>query len=432
MKTEMVETLSPGAAGNYDITGTSPSSDMVGAIFMTAASTSHNNTPTMRWSIGATDLTNNIGCSMSGQDGNNPAGIRSMMSRSHCLFSANALGSNTAPVAAYSSTLTNGVRLALAAAPAPVANRLTETLLISGTDCQMQVGQQYFAAADTTHDIAHSFGAPPDVVIIMTSTNVPSSADEADGTGMSIGFWDRQSGNQSSVSFHATDLATPTDYGAYASNNSVAEILTVDGTNQRHLTLSGANNTKFTVALNAAASGNTQVGWIALRGLTNQMASLNQLFSLPTATGVTNLVNGMAGRPQCFLVIPTRMVTGNSFQRNDTGGSMGLSCGATNDYISNTQGGTACTFKFNVGPAVAKTTITNASCLLEVDNTGTINVQATVQNWNSDGVDLNYTNVGAAACQAIVLAFGLTAPSVTLAYPFSRTQFFVNDQVTYS
>lgn len=417
MKTEVVQTLCPGSTGNYDITGTTPNGDMVGAIFISAQTTTDNtNVPSLRWGLGATDLTNNIGISIGAQDATAGAGIRSMLSNTNCLFTANGIGGQSNPIAAYNSTLTNGVRLTTSVV---TVNRLTETLLISGTDSAMKVGSQLFGTADTSKVITHGLGGTPDVIILLCSFG--QSVNEGDGTGVAVGFWDRTTAAMSGVSFRATTGANPTDIAAYASTAKAGQILAA-ASSSADITVTSVGSTTFTITLSSAADAtNKYFGWIALRGTVLQMFSKNALVTLPTSTGNTALISGMTGHPQAFLLIPTRLVTSNSVLTDDTAGSFGSCIAVTNDYANTTVGGNASTFQDNVAASsVAKTMLTNTLANLVVDNAGNADIQATVNSWDIGGVTLNYTNAGASAFQAAVLAFGLPLAAGARSNYFAR------------
>lgn len=399
MKVEVVQTLCPAATGNYDITGTTPSGDMVGAIFENSATTTNNtNVASMRWGFGATDLTSNIGLSMGAQDATIGAGIRSMLSNTNCLFTANGVGAQTAPVAAYASTLSAGVRLTTSAV---TANRLTNALLVSGTDTSMKVGSVFIGAGASSSVVTHGLGGTPDCIILLASFGVTTN--EADGTGVSIGFWDRTSTNQSSVAFRATTGANPTDIASYASNTTAGSILTAAALGQS-VTITSVGSTQFTIQLSASGTANG-FGWVALRG-TRQMYTKNILMQTPTSTGASTIISGMSGRPQAFIAIPTRLTVANTIKTDDSAGSMGYSFAATNDYTTTTQGCNATTFQDGVATSNAATMMSNTLANLSLDNTGAADIQATLSSWNTDGVTLNYSNAGASLFEQAVLAFG--------------------------
>lgn len=404
MKVELVQSLCPAATGNYDITGTSPSGDMLGAIFVPAQTiTNDTNIASMRWGIGATDLASNIGISMGAQDGAAGAGIRSMFSSTNCLFTATGTGGIGSPAASYNSTLAAGVRLTTSAV---TVNRLTNVLLISGTDAAMKVGNQQFTGADSSKVITHGLGGTPDLIILLCS--IGQSLTDTNGSGFCVGFWDRRTTSQTSISYYATDNANPTVNRSYASSASVGELLNAVGT-QAHVTLTSIGSTQFTITQSATA-GTNLYGWIALRGST-QMHSKNILTQTPVGTGVASIVSSMTGRPQAYIALSTRMTSANTFVSDDSAGSFGCNISATNDYSTTTKGCNASTFKNNVATSVARTMLSNTQGMLTADNTGAANVQGVVSTWDTAGVSVNYTNAPGGLLEMAILAFGSATPA---------------------
>jgi hypothetical protein len=405
VKVELIQGVCPGATGNYDFTGSTPSGDMVGAIFfISGAAANNNNNGSLRWALGATDLSGNINVGIGAQDATAGAGIRSMLSNTNCLTVPNGVGAQAAPVGAYSATLSTGVRLTTSTVN---ANRLTDCLLISGTDVVMKVGSQLFATSDMSKSITHGLGGTPDLIILLCSFG--QSVNEGDGTGFSMGFWDRTTTNQSSVSFRATTGANPTDQAAYASSNHAGQILAA-ASSSADVTLTSIGSTTFTITLSSAADAtNKYFGWIALRG-TTQLFTKNILTAIPTSTGNSTIISGMSGRPQAYLAIPTRLVTSDAIVTDDSSGSFGTSVSATNNYSSTTTGGVSGTYKDNVATSVARNMISNTIGVLSQDNAGALDVQGTVNSWDVGGVTVNYTNVGATLRQMAVLAFGAQTP----------------------
>lgn len=409
MKVELVQSLCPAATGNYDITSaggaSAPNNDMLGALFMSAATiTDDNNIGSMRWSFGATDLVNNLNISMGAQDATAGAGIRSMLSTTNCLFTQNGVGVQVAPVAAFGSSLATGIRLTTSAV---TANRLHNTVLISGADAAMKVGSQYMASGSTSAAQTHGLGGTPDVIIVVGSIDVPSGTNEVDGKGFFIGFYDRATGNMSSVSYHATTGANPTDNSAYVSNASVGEIINAAGTPACHVTVTAVGATTFTLTFSGSAGNNNMLGWIALRGTAAQMFSKTAVATLPTSTGNSAIVSGMGGKPQIVIELPTRMTAVNTAVNSDAAGSFGVSVQCSTDFTTTFQGMNATTFKYNVASSVAKHQISLASGLSELLNTGAVDAVATLNSWDSGGATLNYSAAAAGAFLAPMLAFGL-------------------------
>lgn len=404
MKTEVVQGICPAGVGNMDFTGTSPSGDMVGALFWgSAASANDTNSIQSRFSLGATDLTNNVAVCYGYANGSASAACLGSLSNTHCVLQQSGSGF-VAVVAGYSSTLSNGVRLN---ASTVASGRLVNALLISGSDSAMKVGSQQFTGADTTKTITHGLGGTPDVIILLTGNGVNGS--ETGGPGVGVGFWDRQSASQSSINFYSTAAVNQANITAYASNATIAQLIASPSVVSATCTLTSIGSTTFNITLNTAAGSNTLFGWIALRGTAAQMFSKNVLTTLPTATGNTTLISGMSGRPQAVITIPTRLTAANTLTNSDAAGSLGVSVAATNNYSVTTQGAAAHTTKLGVATSVTANQISTTYAIASLDNTGAYDIQATVNSWDSGGMTPNYTNAGASAFEAAVLAFGLTS-----------------------
>jgi hypothetical protein len=190
--------------------------------------------------------------------------------------------------------------------------------------------------------------------------------------------------------------------------------------------------TTFTIAVDSTADNtNKLIGWIAMRGTSAQMVSGNGVATLPTATGNTALISGLPGRPQCYIALPTRMTQLNTISESDSAGSLGVSVAGTPDNVTTYQGSSAHTFQYNVATSSAHHQISIARGMLELLNTGATDAIGTLHSWDSGGVTINYTAGASGAFLCPVLAFGLAPGNVSLPYPFTRTQFFVNDTVTY-
>lgn len=383
---------------------------MVGALFFNAATTTNDTSvATFRWAMGATDLTSSIGVASGEQDANASAGFRSLLSTSKCIFTTNGqTGNQTDPVGAYGSTLTNGVRMALSSDG--TANRKVTALLISGTDIAMKVGTQAIASGTTSATITHGLGGTPDWIMLWGVFGTSTS--EADATGMSVGFWDRTTTNQTCIALRATTGASPTDQAAIVRDNAAGSVLAA-AAETCSVTLTSIGSTQFTITLSASAATNTLWGWTALRGASVQMFTKNLLMQNPTSTGTAALVSGMSGKPQAYISLPSRLTTKNAIQTDDSTGSLGFCTAATNDYSTTTYAAAVNTIKDNVATSVAKTRISASNAVLTLDNTGAVDIQATVSSWDSAGVTLNYTNAGASLFYMPVLAFGMTTPTAT-------------------
>lgn len=417
MKLEMVQTACPtsGVAPiNYDIHSvggaSSPVNDMIGAMFLCDAGTGNDvSAASNRWGFGATDLVNNFCITMGAQDATAGAGIRSILSVSKCITTSNGVGALTDPQGSFGSSLSDGIRLSVS--PTPSVARLTDSVLFSGADHAIKVGNQYFASGTTDGAQTHGLGGTPDVIILVGSIDVPSSTNEVDGKGFFIGFWDRESGNFSSQSMHVTTAANPTDIAQYISNASIGEIINAAGTPAAHVTLTAIGGTTFNIHFSASGGVNVNMAWVALRGTSQQMFSKNTVASLPTSTGIASLISGISGKPQFCMVLPTRTTSINAGDTTDGAGSFGCGLGVTTDGTTTFQGSNPNSFKDNVASSVAEHGISFARGLWLLDNTGANLAVAPVSSWDSGGASHNFTTAPASAFKCPVLAFGLPLSS---------------------
>ncbi len=436
MKLEMVQTACPIAGTapiTYNITSaggaSSPLNDLVGALFLCDAGTLNDTTAaSVRWGFGATDKVNSIVITMGAQDATAGAGIRSILSTTKCVSTSNGVGALSDPQGSFNAALSNGIQLSLN--PTPSVARLTNTILFSGVDHALKVGTQYFASGDTSHAQTHGLGGTPDVIIVFGSIDVPSSTNEVDGKGFFLGFWDGESTNQSSLSMHVTTGANPTDIAQYISNASVGEIINAAGTPAAHVTVTAVGSTTFTLTFNTSAGNNNMLGWVAIRGISSQMFSGNAIATLPTGTGNTALISGLAGKPQFYLALPTRMTAVNTAIATDAAGSFGCSVGCTTDHTTTFQGMNAENFKDNVATSVADHRLSKTKGLVELTNAGLTDAVATVSTWDADGVTLNYSAGAAGSFLCPVLAFGMLSD---FSVPAAKGSFvYTGQSVTFS
>lgn len=399
IKFEVVQVACPAATGNMDFTGTSPSSDMVGAFFIGSAATADDtNTAQFRLSFGATDLTNNIVGAYGYTNGAASANCLSRVSSTQCLLQESGAGA-IAVQAGYGSTLANGVRLTTTVIS---SGRLVNAVLVSG-DAAMKVGAQQFITTDTVKTITHGLGGVPDKIYLITGMGVNGTG--TSGPGIALGSWDWQSGNQSSISFFSTAAVNQANITEYVSNSTVAALLGA-GVKGADVTISNVGATTFDINVSATGTGNNLIGWIVIRGTLARMVTKNTVTTLPTATGNTQLIGGMATKPQCVFNFPTRMTAVNTVVQSDAAGSMGVGVAATNDYSASTQGASAHTTQSGVATSVTAHQISIAKCLKLLNNTGADSDTATVNSWDVDGMTPNYSAVGASAFQCMVDAMG--------------------------
>lgn len=425
MRVVVVQGACP-ASGTYPFTDSSaaaPNSDLVGALFWEGISTTSANVASMRFSFGATDLTNNLSLGLAGQDANAGATGQSSLSLANCLSMPSTSGSSgvtTAPIAAFGSALSNGISLN----PSSYSTgRLTNCLLLSGTDVEMECGSVQFAAGDTNKTIAFSrLGGKADLIILLTS--MEQTGGDTTGVGAAIGWYERTGGNMASNSFRFTSGANPTDLIGWCSSNSTAELMSAT-VSLAHQTVDTFTASGFRIHLSANPGVASLVGWIAIRGKSQQLNTQSSVAALPTATGNTALISNMvAPGPTCVLAMPGRFTTKDAIQHNDTAGHFGLCVATTPDRSATTQAASTTTFQYNVATSVAHNKNTLNRFLSTQDDAGADVIVSTVNAWvstapNAAGITVNYSAVNASTIQCPVLAFGL--PTTYAEGPFTYT-----------
>jgi hypothetical protein len=397
MKAALVQVACPASTGNVDFTDSSVSNDLVGAIFLGGAATTNDSTAANAdWSIGATDLVNNVCVCYDGRDatvGGTSSGIGSSTKTIN-----RGSGAGSGVVAAYGSTLSNGVRMAYSAV---TSGALTSALLISGSDTEMKVGNVQFGTSDVSQLVTHGMSGAPDALIFFVCGN--STGTDVGAQTISAGFWDRATTNCFTSALRFQSAANPTSGNAYIADVAVGKTL-ANGSVTATYTLVSVGRTNYTLQRPTTGT-NDFVLWIGLRGKGAAMITKAAMSTTPLATGNSTLISGLGGPPQVIIALPTRLQAANALQTDDTTGSYGFSV-ACNNSGTTQYGSYIATMQDNVATTVAKHMVSNGTGLAVLDNTGAYTVKSTVNSWGSGGATLNYSAVNASALEFIYLAFG--------------------------
>jgi hypothetical protein len=398
MKVALVQVACPASTGNVDFTDASVSSDLVGAFFFGGiAATNDSTAANAAWSFGATDLTGNVCIAYDGRD--NVTGATSQGLASSTKAVQRNSGSGSGVVAAYSSTLSNGVRMNYSAV---TSGALTSALLISGSDTAMKVGSVQYGTSDVFQVVTHGLGGTPDVLIVFVAGN--STGTDVGAQAISAGFWDRTTTNCFTSALRFQSGANPTSGNAYMADVAIGKSLANGSVTNTH-TLVSVGATTFT--LQRPSTGTSDfVPWIALRGTGARMVTKAAMVTTPLATGNSTLISGMSGAPQVILTLPTRLQTANALQTDDTTGSYGFGVACNHDGTTTQYASCISTMQDNVATSVSKHMASNTTGLGVLDNTGAYTVKSTVNSWDSGGATLNYSAVNASALEVIYLAFG--------------------------
>lgn len=408
MKAAIVTQAMRTSTGTQDWTDAIFSSDVKAAIFFgSRADTNATNTTQAELFLGCTDLTRNVVITLDEQDATAAPSDFNYIDATHCI--AKTTTGTLIASASYTSTLATGVRVTYdaASATAYVAN----CLLLGGSDIEVAVSSAAFATTDTSKTITHNLTGTPEILIVVLAGQVAALGN---GSTLSpvIGFWDGT--NSVGVGFSQTFGSNPTQVSARINSDLGHQVLQdID-----RYTLSVSSVGATTLALNRTATA-TQVACvyvIAIRHLSNTLAAKASLSTLPTSTGNAALVTGMAVKPQVLISIPTRL-TATTLATDDSTGSLGIGIAVNNNGVTQ-RAASAITVKDNVATSVARSQSANNAALISLDNTGALVNSADITSWDSGGVTLNHTAVGASAFEMISLAFGIQSaarvPSMTL------------------
>lgn len=389
--------------GTQDITDASVTSDLVAFMpLMTHATATNTLTAKGQLSFGCTDLTNSIAGACGIQDATAGATAKSYGTNVNCLAHTVA-GSGADVLATYSSTLSNGVRLNYGNVNGTAY--AFGSLLISGSDIAVKVASQVFLATDTVKTITHGHPSAPSAFIIRVQNGavaVPATSDLCE----LIGFWDGT--NSVGASFNHNTGSNPTAVSARIIGTDLGRSIRANG-ERFTVTVGNVTATTLDITFSAASTAGAIVEIISFRPLSGSFAAAAGITTLPTGTGNSTFISGMAVKPQLLFTVSTRL-TGTTLDSTDAAGSFGIGV-ACNNAGSTQQMAVALTSQDNVATSVAKCRTDDSTAVMVLDNTGAVDFAATIQSWDSGGVTINTSNAGASAFETIYLAMGLTSSS---------------------
>jgi len=410
--------------GTQNWTDASITSDQTLELFFGTEALSNNTTTAQaKLLLGATDLTNNIAFALGTIDATAAGSANSAVlgSSTKCLIRISSGGTETL-AAAINATLSNGITINQTTSDGGAY--FFQGLSLAGSDHVAAVSSTAFLTTDTSKVITHGAGGIPDAVIILISLGA-TGTDSAATQKSIIAFWDGT--NSVSTSMKCSSTINPTDLAARI-NTDLGHQIDNSDTDVATFSIGSVGATTFTLTRTATGSTAAFVTCISLRHTSGTWAAKAFQTTLPTATGNTTLVTGMAVKPQVLITVATRLTSTALAANSDAAGSLsfGVAC---NNAGTTQQMACAMTEKNAVATTVAKCYTSNNAALLSLDNTGAVVNKATVNSWDSGGVTLNHSVVGASAFEVIGLAFGIQAAAVAPFTPYTQTQFFVNDIV---
>ena len=293
-------------------------------------------------------------------------------------------------VAAIDSWLSNGIRINWT--DASEENELVTALLLGG-DIEARVVSGAWAA-ETAKTISHGLSGAPEVIIAINAI--------AFGAQCSVGFW-ATGGTYGYGNLYVEHNVATTNTFSAANTDAILAVKT-DGAVARTFTISNVGASTFDCTASSAHTGT--LAFLCLRGTSDAITAKAGAFTTKiSSTGTEAEVTGMAVAPQVLLALPT-LLTSLGALSGDSAYGLIASCNraGTTQY-----GGVSLIEDDGITPTTAppysRVTADSALVLMGVD--GTEDVVATVDSWDSGGVTLNYSNIGASAFQTPYLAFGI-------------------------
>jgi len=316
--------------------------------------------------------------------------------------------SNATPKASLTSWLSNGVQVTWN--PAATAAWYFSTLLLGG-DIQANIVHAQLDS-DTSTTISHGLSAAPEIIIAMTELAITPP----DGTGtLIIGFWAGSSSTQAGIGMDYP-LTGDTVPGVVAQRvESASMIVKVSNTGPATTfvgTVANVGSTTFDLTTTANAFG--YVSFLCLRGTTTPLVGKAGVYTTPASTGNASMSLGLSVAPSVLLMVPSRQTTTGSLASDDTAGAIGFYVGANrSSSASSVYGGKTAQIDVGADPTAAdrKYDTTRFSTLTTA---GADSVVATLNAWQSDDIQLNFSNVGGGQQKWVYLAFGAADSAISI------------------
>lgn len=333
--------------------------------------------------FGATDGTRQFGASVLSYDSSSSTNCKRMGSSSACIYLTDT--SSVDAIAAFSTWVTDGVRINWSNAPAD--DWLLTVILLGGADLNAYVNN-FNTNSSTSVQTVNTLSFTP-TVLIANTTGALLNAARTNGYNFSLGFITSSSqrsqctAEANGVSDGAPFSRVKTDAGIFTLNSS--------GNIENEIDFSNFTSTGFDYQCSAAVSA--QVGYIALGGLTAAIGTYNP----PTSATSDTLNPGFT--PQFAMIGMNACATMDTTESDGDAGSVGVAAiTATAQFV-------------NVNAiedlsAIADTCSLSddvAIRLLDDDNTTNL-YAATLTSLNSSGVNLSYSTASGTTRQWIYLA----------------------------
>lgn len=278
------------------------------------------------------------------------------------------------------------------------------TAILLGGDIEAKVVFADFtnATAPESLSISHGLGGTPEIIIALGQLATASST-----VRQSLGFW--YNGTYSSFATQLNDGGGSPSVALNLFSTGILGFTTgvSNAALSNTVTLSSVGSSNFTATASAQTDG--KLAFLVLRstGANPLVASLGT-YDSATSTGNSTIVSGMTVKPQVLLSVPSIMTaTGTSV--TDPAGVNGLVAAVDNAGAGTQYGGIVVSSDDGAATSVEKSQATNSQALRILSiAAGAVDVQATVNAWNSGGITLNYSDAGGSAFKIPYIAFGMS------------------------
>lgn len=400
LKQAIVQAAAPGSTGTQDFTDAVFASDCKAAIFISSkASAVDTATRSVSFSVGMTASTGPSSASLAAWSGDDGAGNTDCVTSTVITTSCYRVRdfNSVEGEAIIDSFLPDGVRINWSNA-SPYGELVTALLL--GGDIEANIVSATWTA-ETVKTVSHGLSGAPEIIIGLIGV--------ASGVQASIGWWASTGPTYGYANLYSADASATTSVHSAANTDGLLATKTT-GSVTRTFTIGSVDGTTFDCTASASwASGIAVFLCLRSTGATPLVAQAGAFTTKISSTGTEVEVSGMSVAPSVLLCIPTLLTSLGVLSNDSTYGLMA----SVNNAGSTQYGGSTLIEDYGAEPDDAagqpycRTTADSALVMMAVD--GSEDVVATVSSWDSGGVTLNYSNIGASAFQVPYLAFGVSS-----------------------
>lgn len=284
---------------------------------------------------------------------------------------------------------------------------------LGGSDIEAAIVEQVTSTGTATYDVSHTLGGAPEIIIpLANGERTAANANFANGT-MIQGAW-TPNGQFGIVCKSLNNPATTTDNKGGAATANLGASLFNDGTVNHRLSISNVGATTFRLTLSTSGNANGVMEFLVIRGTSSPLSAEAGIFTAPTAAGPFLLNTQVPSVKTVTLLFPTAITSPLVSGEVLVSGSQAGHCGVgfvVKDGSTIKQGAISTNSKAGVTTSVAKTRISQTSCLLITDGDGNVVSEAAATAVAED-VALNFTTANPAALVGY-LSFGVPVSGPT-------------------